>query len=142
MPAWVVAAIAIGAAFMVFDVEFRSEVYTFTFSEIVLVLGLFFATPLGLVVGRLGGEFLFLTVRERQPLRKLVLNLSAFFAETVVLLTVQQALLGEMNVLQPASWLVALVAVVAAEIVGFAVVATAVKWHGGPLTFAGSCGSG
>ncbi len=137
MPAWVVAAIAIGAAFMVFDVEFRSEVYTFTFSEIVLVLGLFFATPLGLVVGRLGGEFLFLTIRERQPLRKLVLNLSAFFAETVVLLTVQQALLGEMNVLQPASWLVALVAVVAAEIVGFAVVATAVKWHGGPLTFGG-----
>ena len=46
MPVWVVAAIAIGSAFMVFDVEFRSETYTFTFSEIVLVLGLFFATPL------------------------------------------------------------------------------------------------
>ncbi len=135
MPPWAVAALAIGAAFMVFDVEFRSETYTFTFSEMVLVLGLFFATPLGLIVGRLSGEFLFLTVRERQPLRKLAMNLSAFFAETVVLLTVQQALLPEMNVLEPISWAVALVAVVAAEIVGFAAIATAVRWHGGPLTF-------
>jgi diguanylate cyclase (GGDEF)-like protein len=135
MPAWVVALLAIGAAFMVFDVEFRSEVYTFTFSEIVLVLGLFFATPLGLIAGRLGGELLYLTVRERQPLRKLAMNLSAFFAETVVLLTVQQALLGEMDIRHPLSWLVALLAVIAAEVVGFAAIATAVRWHGGPLTF-------
>ncbi len=134
MPVWVVAAIAIGAAFMVFDVEFRSETYTFTFSEIVLVLGLFFATPLSLIAGRLAGELIFLTVRERQPLRKLAVNLSAFFAETVVLLTVQQALIGELDALQPLSWLVALVAVVAAEVVGFIAVATAVRWHGGPLT--------
>jgi diguanylate cyclase (GGDEF)-like protein len=135
MPVWVVVLLAIGTAFMVFDVEFRSESYTFTFSEMVLVLGLFFATPVGLVAGRLAGELLFLTIRERQPLRKLTMNLSAVFAETVVLLTVQQALSGEMNVLKPASWAVALVAVVAAETVGFAAVATAVRWHGGPLTF-------
>ena len=95
MPAWVVMAIAVGAAFMVFDVEFRSEVYTFTFGEIVLVLGLFFATPLSLIVGRLVGELLFLTLREHQPLRKLAMNLSAIFAETVVLLTVQQALFAD-----------------------------------------------
>ena len=135
MPAWVVALLAIGAAFLVFDVEFRSETYTFTFSEMVLILGLFFATPLSLVIGRLGGELLFLTVRERQPLRKLVMNLSAFFAETVVLLMVQQALLSPLDIRQPLSWLVALLAVLAAEIVGFAAVATAVRWHGGPLTF-------
>lgn len=134
MPTWVVMAIAVGAAFMVFDVEFRSETYTFTFSEIVLVLGLFFATPLGLIIGRLGGELLFLTVREHQPLRKLVFNLSVFFAETAVLLTVQQALLSQLDARQPLSWLVAMIAVVAAELVGFAAVATAVRWHGGPLT--------
>ncbi len=63
------------------------------------------------------------------------MNLSAFFAETVVLLMVQQALLSPMDIRQPLSWLVALIAVLAAEIVGFAAVATAVRWHGGPLTF-------
>jgi diguanylate cyclase (GGDEF)-like protein len=135
IPAWVIALLAIVGALMVFDVEFRSETYTFTFAELVLVLGLFFATPLGLLVGRLGGELFFLTVRERQPLRKLVLNLSAFFAETVVLLMVQQALLPEMEAREPLAWLVALTAVVAAELVGYAAVASAVRWHGGPLTF-------
>ncbi|MFW2336204.1 hypothetical protein, partial [Ilumatobacter sp.] len=135
MPAWMIAVLAVGSAFMVFDVEFRSETYTFTFSEMVLVLGLFFASPVGLVIGRLAGELVFLTVRERQPLRKLVMNLSAFFAETVVLLMVQQTLLSPLDIRQPLSWLVALIAVLAAEIVGFAAVATAVRWHGGPLTF-------
>ncbi len=136
LPIWAMAAASIAAAFLVFHVEFRSETYTFTFSEIVLVVGLYFATPLGLVIGRLIGETIFLTARERQPLRKLVMNLSAFFAETVVLLTVQQALIDEMDVTRPQSWLVALVAVISAEVVGFAAVATAVRWHGGPLTFA------
>ncbi|MDJ0771114.1 MAG: EAL domain-containing protein, partial [Ilumatobacter sp.] len=135
MPVWAVAALAVAGALMVFDVEFRSETYTFTFAELVLVLGLFFATPASLIVGRLGGELLFLTIRERQPLRKLSMNLSAFFAETVVLFTVQQALMPEMDAREPRSWLVALVAVVAAELVGFSAVATAVRWHGGPLTF-------
>ncbi len=135
MPVWIVAIIAIGAAFMVFDVEFRSEVYTFTFGEMVLVLGLFFASPISLIIGRLGGELLFLTLRERQPLRKLVMNLSSILAETVVLLTVQQALLPNMDIRDPLGWLVALTAVVAAEMVGYAAIATAVRWHGGPLTF-------
>lgn len=135
MPVWVVVLIAVGSAFMVFDVEFRSEVYTFTFGEMVLILGLFFASPVSLIVGRLVGELLFLTLRERQPLRKLVMNLSSILAETVVLLTVQQALLAEMDIRHPVSWAVALVAVIAAEMVGYAAVATAVRWHGGPLTF-------
>ncbi len=135
LPLWAVALISIATGPMVFDVEFRRETYTFTFSEIVLVIGLFFASPIHLVGGRLLGEFLFLTIRERQPVRKLVMNLSAFFAETVVLLAVQQALLRTLDARQPLSWLVGLVAVIAAEFVGFAAIATAVRWHGGPITF-------
>ncbi len=135
MPWWAIAGVAIIAAFMVFDVEFRSETYTFTFSEIVLVLGLFFATPVALVGGRLAGELLFLALRERQRVRKLTVNLTVAFSETVVLLLVQQALLDTMDVRRPLSWLVALIAVIAANIVGYAAVATAVRWHGGPITF-------
>lgn len=135
IPIWGVALITIASGPMVFDVEFRRETYTFTLSEIVLVLGLFFATPMALIGGRLLGEFLFLTIRERQPIRKLVVNLSAFLAETVVLVGVQQTLLGSLDAREPVSWLVALIAVVAAELVGFAAVATAVRWHGGPITF-------
>ncbi len=135
MPVWVVALITVGTAFMVFDVEFRSEVYTFTFGEMVLILGLFFASPVSLIVGRVVGELLFLTLRERQPVMKLVMNLSSILAETVVLLSVQQVLLAQLDIRDPVSWAVALVAVVAAQVVGYIAVATAVRWHGGPLTF-------
>ncbi len=135
IPVWAVAALAIAGSLMVFDVEFRSETYTFTFSEIVLVLGLYFASPLALVTGRLSGELLFLTIRERQPARKIVLNLATFFAETVVLIAVQQALMPTLDPRDPIGWLVALVAVVASEVVGYTAVSAVIRWHGGPLSF-------
>jgi diguanylate cyclase (GGDEF)-like protein len=135
IPFWGIAVLTFGSAFLVFHVEFRRESYTFTFSELVLVVGLFFASPLHLVAGRVLGEAVFLVGRERQRPRKLSLNLAAVFAETVVLLLVQQLLHDPLDVREPLSWLVALAAVGAAEIVGYAAIALAVRWHGGPLTF-------
>jgi diguanylate cyclase (GGDEF)-like protein len=135
IPFWGIAALTFGSAFMVFHVEFRRENYTFTFSELVLVVGLFFASPLHLVAGRLLGEAVYLVGHERQRPRKLSMNLAAVSAETVVLLLVQQALRDPLDVREPLSWLVALAAVGAAEIVGYAAIALAVRWNGGPLTF-------
>jgi diguanylate cyclase (GGDEF)-like protein len=134
IPVWGVALLAFGSAFLVFNVEFRRETYTFTYSEFVLVVGLFFATPAAFIVGRLLGEFVFLTVRERQRPRKLVMNLSAYFAESVALVGIEQLVLGGLDVRDPVSWAVCLVAVVGAELVGYAAIATAVRWHGGPIT--------
>ena len=50
---WSIALISIVAELMVFHVEFRREVYSFTFSEIPLVLGLLLASPYHLIAGRL-----------------------------------------------------------------------------------------
>ena len=134
MPFWAVGILAFATAFLVFNVEFRRETYTFTFAEIVLVVGLFFASPAHFIVGRLLGELAFLVIRERQQPRKLIMNLSAFFAESVVLVAIEQVLLDGLDVREPLSWFVALVAVIGAELVGFAAIATAVRWHGGPIT--------
>ena len=134
LPWWGVALMAFGSAFLVFNVEFRRETYTFTYSEFVLVVGLFFATPAAFIVGRLVGELIYLAGRERQRPRKLVLNLSAYFAETVVLIALEQLFGGRLDVRDPISWAVGLVAVIGAELVGYAVIATAVRWHGGPLS--------
>jgi diguanylate cyclase (GGDEF)-like protein len=134
MPFWAVGILAFATAFLVFNVEFRRETYTFTFAEIVLVVGLFFAAPAHFIVGRLLGELAFLVIRERQQPRKLIMNLSAFFAESVVLVAIEQMLLDGLDVREPLSWFVALVAVIGAELVGFAAIATAVRWHGGPIT--------
>ena len=42
---WSIAVIAAVTDMLVFRVEFRRETYTFTFAEVVLVLGLFLAPP-------------------------------------------------------------------------------------------------
>ncbi len=135
IPFWGIAILTFVSAFMVFHVEFRRENYTFTFSELVLVVGLFFASPLHLVIGRVLGEAAYLVGHERQRPRKLSMNLAAVSAETAVLLIVQQLLTDTLDVREPLSWLVALAAVGAAEVVGYAAIALAVRWNGGPLTF-------
>ncbi len=131
---WSIALIAIAAEFMVFDVEFRREVYSFTFSEMPLVLGLFLASPRDLVIGRLVGELLFLVVRERQPPRKLALNLAAFLGETTMLLAAHDLLGGSLMVTDPLEWIRALGATTAAVVVGYLVVFKVVRWHGAPIT--------
>ncbi|HSB88300.1 MAG TPA: diguanylate cyclase, partial [Ilumatobacteraceae bacterium] len=126
---------SIAAELMIFNVEFRREVYTFTFSEIPLVFGVFLASPMHLVLGRLAGEAIFLIAKERQPPRKLFLNLSSFFGECVVLLSVFQLFGGQRSLDDPTMWPRAVVAICCADLLGFVVVASAVRWHGGALQF-------
>jgi diguanylate cyclase (GGDEF)-like protein len=130
---WWFAVLSIATELMVFNVEFRREVYTFTFSEIPLVLGLFLASPGDLIVGRLVGAALLLVLKERQSLEKLSLNLSLFFAECVVLVTVYQLVDGALPITNPLSWLEALLAVCLADLLGYVVIAKVVRWHGGPV---------
>ncbi len=130
---WAIAIAAIAGELMVFNIEFRREVYTFTFSEMPLLIGLFLATPSSLIIGRLVGAAAFLVVHEHQQLRKLTLNLASFFGECIVLLTVFELLGRPRDPEGPATWVIAVVAVCAADLLGFVVVAKAVRWHGGPL---------
>src|SRR5262245_28891371 len=66
LPWWVLALAFAAAGVLVFDIEVHREAHTFTFSEVPLVLGLLFAGPASLIVGRLVGETGILTIRERQ----------------------------------------------------------------------------
>ena len=130
---WMIALIAIVAEFMVFDVEVRRETYSFTVSEMPLVLGLFLADPRDLVIGRIVGELVYLAIRERQQPRKIALNLAAFLAETTILLLVYQLLGGDRPITDPIAWLQALTAVAAACVVGYVIVFQVVRWHGAPI---------
>ena len=131
---WVLAMIAALALVAEFDVEFRREAVTFTFSEVVLVLGLFLASPWALVIGRLVGEGAVLVGKERQPLRKTGLNLASSLAELTTLFVVHDLLGGGTDVTEPMDWAVALVAVACADLVGYAVIHRALRWHGAPIT--------
>ncbi|MGB8862392.1 MAG: EAL domain-containing protein [Ilumatobacteraceae bacterium] len=139
---WSIALVAIVAEMMEFHVEFRRELYSFTFSEIALVIGLFFATPRNLLIGRLIGEAVFLLLRERQPLRKVALNLAAFLGEVTVLLAVHQALGRPIDIAAPSTWMVALLGVALADLLGYLVVYLAVRWHGAPIKLRSILGIG
>ena len=130
---WSVALLAVLTDVLVFHLEFRREAYTFTFAEVLLVLGMFLAPPGQLIVGRLVGEVVVLVILERQQLRKVMLNLSMFYGECVVLLLLHYSIAGHLSIDRPLAWAAALPAVVAAEMVGFLTVAKVIRWHGGPF---------
>ncbi len=131
---WVLALIAALSLMTEFKVEFRREAVTFTFSEVLLVLGVFLAAPWSLLLGRLLGETLVFVLKERQPLRKTGLNLASSVAEVTTLLVVHDLLGGGTDVTDPVHWLKALVAVACADLVGYAVIYQALRWHGAPIT--------
>ncbi len=139
---WAIAPIAVLAQLLVFAVEFRRETYTFTFSEIPLVLGLFLADPVSLIVGRLVGELIFLVVKERQAPRKVILNLSAFLSETTALLVVATLLGVTADINSPRNWAIALAAVAAGDLCGYAIVHRVLQWHGERVKFTAIVGLG
>src|SRR4051812_8805947 len=105
LPWWGVALIAVASEAMVFHIEFRRDLHSFTFSEIPLVLGLLLASPVALIAGRLTGALAYLVLRERQPLRKLTLNMTSFLAECAVLLAVFQLFVTNQELGDPATWM-------------------------------------
>src|SRR3954471_2578561 len=66
VPWWAMALGFAAAGMLSFDVEIHREAHSFTFSEVPLVLGLVFAGPAALIVGRVVGETAVLAIRERQ----------------------------------------------------------------------------
>ena len=72
---------------------------------IVIVMGLFFASPPALIVGHLLGGGVALVVHRKQPMIKLVFNLSHFALEACVALVTFQVVLGAHHGFGPRAWL-------------------------------------
>jgi len=125
----------------VFHLEVREEAHSFLLSELPLVVGLFFASPWAIILGRLIGEAIHFGLRRRQALVKLVFNLSMFLLETAVAVVIYRELSTGRSPLHPASWLPALVAVAAADLIGAAMVSQAIRWHHGSTRLASIAGT-
>ncbi|MGZ4804383.1 MAG: putative bifunctional diguanylate cyclase/phosphodiesterase [Acidimicrobiia bacterium] len=130
VPWWAMAIGFATAGMLAFNFEIHREAHVFTFSEVPLVLGLVFAGPLALVVGRVVGETGVLAIQERQGPVKLAFNLSICIAECSVALFVFSALVGDATLNDPRAWLATIVAVVAADVVSISAVGLAIHWHG------------
>ncbi|MDP9406419.1 MAG: sensor domain-containing diguanylate cyclase, partial [Actinomycetota bacterium] len=106
LPWWVLAAAFALVEVCARNVQVRRHGATLSMTEIPLVLGLFFATPLALVVGRLAGSLVALLGR-RQPPVKLAFNTSHVAADTTLALAIFSLVGGPAPALTPLGWVAA-----------------------------------
>ena len=84
LPWWALAVGFTATEAFVFHVQFQREAHTVSMSELPLVLGLFFAQPLQLLVGRLIGSAVICLFHRRSSLLKTTWNLAFVGLQTAV----------------------------------------------------------
>jgi diguanylate cyclase (GGDEF)-like protein len=116
---------------LLFHLEIRDEAHSFSLSELPLVIGFFFAAPWAIVLGRVLGELLYLTIVRRQALLKLTFNLAMHMGEVSLAVLVFHLLSDGDTPLDPISWVAVVVGVVTADLISMTAVTAAIRWHGG-----------
>jgi diguanylate cyclase (GGDEF)-like protein len=135
---WVVIALFAIAESCVVHVYIDRQARTFSLSEIPLLLGLAYLSPVALIVGRLVGSALALAIVRRQPATKLAFNLSYFLLDTGLAVIVYRAVLGSSAPYEPRGYLAALAATTMSLLVGSVAVSVAIaasegRWMRSPL---------
>jgi diguanylate cyclase (GGDEF)-like protein len=131
LPWWALAIAFAATEACVLHVQVRRETRTVSLSEIPLVMGLFLASPLGLVVGRLIGGAAILICYRRSPPLKAAFNIALFAAETAVAVAVFDRLGHLVTNSGPASWLAAYVAAFTANALAITVVGAVIAIYEG-----------
>jgi len=112
---------------MVVHLHFRSEAHSISVSELPLVLGLFFATPSGLVLAQVAGALIALVLVRRQKPAKLAFNLANLSLQCVIALIVFHWLLGAAHSPDSAlGWGAAIAATATSSGVGIAAIVAAI----------------
>ncbi len=134
IPIWVLAALFYIGEITVVHVKFKRNTQSFSMSEIPLVLGLFFVSPLALMAAQLAGNAVALTANRRQPALKLVFNLAQFSLVTAFTIFFFRTIVALADPFGPAGWLAAIGAVAIGNIVANALVHLAIRATGGTLS--------
>jgi diguanylate cyclase (GGDEF)-like protein len=129
LPWWALAAGYITTESFVLHVQVRREAHTLSLSEMPLVLGLFFASPLNLLAGRLvASAVVFVGIRRSRPL-KAVFNIAIGLMETCVALAIFHALAPESDGPVPATWLAAYAGALVADALSALAVGAVIAVH-------------
>jgi diguanylate cyclase (GGDEF)-like protein len=123
LPWWGIALAFYGAEALPFHVHSRKRTHTFSVTEIGLVFGLFFATPVALFAGQIVGAGVGLSVHRRQRPVKLAFNIAQQSLCTGVALLLFRALAGVGGY---GLWVAALVAVGVAHVLGVLLVSAVI----------------
>ncbi len=128
---WALALLFTLAETSVTYVQEKREAHTASLSEVPLTLGLFLAAPVALLVGRVLGLALLTVVKRRTPPLKTTFNLALMVGETGVAVAVFATITTLADGLGPMSWIAALVAAFAGNVLGGVAIHTVIAAYEG-----------
>ncbi len=120
------AALGFLAEAWVVHIHFRRQAHTLSFNELVIVLGLFFVPPVGIMLAQLSGPTLALVFSRRQRSVKLAFNVVQLLFTTGVAVLVFSLALGSAPTDSARAWAAAMLALSVHCVVGVALVAAAI----------------
>jgi diguanylate cyclase (GGDEF)-like protein len=137
LPLWGLLALAVAFEGMTVRVRTRGDAVSVTPGELVVVAGLYLASPLDLLLARLVGVLVFglLPGHQRTGPVKLVFNGGLRLVTTGLLVVLVRVVADGVDPYGPAGWGVVVAAAVLAEVVGMAVVRAAFRVSGTPSPF-------
>jgi signal transduction histidine kinase len=129
---WPVLVLAFAAAeSAVVHLRFRENAHSFSMSDVPMLVGLFFVTPLVAVAAQLVGNFISLTLHRRLPPVKVAFNLGQFALQTSTAALVLYTVIGDGDPLGPLGWGGAITAVLVAVLVADSTINLAIRFTGG-----------
>jgi signal transduction histidine kinase len=131
VPWWALAMMFACAEVWVVHLQFRRDAHSFSLSEIPLVLGLFFSTPLDLVFGQFLGAMIALSLIRRQSPTKIFFNVSHFGLEVCLAVLIFRSFGVETTPLEPTAWLAATLGTLVATSLGVFAIAFAISFSEG-----------
>jgi signal transduction histidine kinase len=131
LPWWSMAIGFYVAELAVVHLRFRQDAHSFSMSEIPLVLGLFFATPIDLAVGHMVGIAAVYAFHRRLPPIKFTFNIAQFALQSALAVTVFRGIVALGNPLGTAGWIAAVAASLVATITADLLINLAIRLTGG-----------
>ena len=133
LPWWVLALAFAATESIVLHIQRGRQARSVSMSELPLVLGFFFATPLALLVGRLVGCAVTLVTLRRCPPLKTFFNLALFAAETAVSVAVFSVVSSWGGGHVTMAWVGAYAGVLAANVLGGCAIGLVISVHDGGI---------
>jgi len=131
LPWWALTCAYLVAESFVLHLQIRREAHTLALSEIPLVLGLFFAAPLHLLVGRLVASVVLCAVVRRSRPMKTAFNVAVGLMEVSVAVAVFAAMTAGAETAGPLSWLAAYAGALLGDLVSAVAIGCVIALHEG-----------
>jgi diguanylate cyclase (GGDEF)-like protein len=131
VPWWVLAAGFAAADILPIHLDTHRQTHSFSLIELPLVIGLLFASPLGVVAAWVVGSGIGLALFRRQAPVKLVFNVASFALEATTAVVLFRLLLGSATGVGPSVWGPVFAAALLANLIGVACVTAVIAITGG-----------